>query len=330
MTLEDFTTYTIVEELDRITVDSSTQITFDGISRNEDTYIYKDKTAGYFGNYTHNIEFMEDGASIHSSMLGIWGVTNSIDDFNNWSEGQYVYINLNTSPSPDEVNVSLGDKGNSETDSTTLCLTDTRYYLVIERDGTTCTCKIYTDAEHTEGNRVDTLTITCENTTYRYIYAGGARDTNSGTTNDYRFYGKTYDLELDASTASNTTYYTEGNSLRIYISCNNYPNNYIDCWCTRWDEGNWDLTFETFLGSGARDFLFSNVTPGATSEMYNILGTPHYIDSTYSSGNSIICSPIGGTGLSGLRQQRTIAVKSISDKFINKDMFGIKVEGVLL
>jgi len=128
-------------------------------------------------------------------------------------------------------------------------------------------------------------------------------------------------------TAPDTAYYTEGNSLRIYVSCNNYPNNYIDCWCTRWDEGNWDVTFETFLGSGARDFLFSNVTPGAVRELYNILGTPRFIDTTYKSGNSIRIFPIAGTGLYNLREERIIAVKNISDSFITPDRFHIKVEG---
>ena len=121
--------------------------------------------------------------------------------------------------------------------------------------------------------------------------------------------------------------YTEGNSMRIYISCNSYPDHYVNCWCTRWDEDNWGMTFETHMGSGARDFLFRNVVPGACTELYTILGTPHFIDSTYDSGNTLIVSPIYGYGLSSLRKERMIAVKSISDSFINKDYFNIKVEG---
>lgn len=121
--------------------------------------------------------------------------------------------------------------------------------------------------------------------------------------------------------------YTEGYSLRIYVSCNNYPNDYIDCWCTRWQEGNWDVTIETFMKSGARDHLFDNLVPGAVRESYNILGTPTYKDTTYTSSNTLILEPIHGYGLSSVRERRIIAVKRISDKFINYNYFGIKVEG---
>jgi len=117
---------------------------------------------------------------------------------------------------------------------------------------------------------------------------------------------------------------------RIYYSCNNYPNSYIDAPIKRWDEGNWNLTVETFLPSGARDSIFANVTPGAVSELYNILGTPKYIDTTYSSGNTLILEPQGGYGLSSLREKRMIGVKNISDTFINREYFNVKIEGIRL
>jgi len=138
----------------------------------------------------------------------------------------------------------------------------------------------------------------------------------------------TWDTPGGESTESVATHYDEGDSLRIYISCNNYPNNYIDCFCTRWDESNESVTFETVLGSGARNFLFQNVVPGAVTNLYTILGEPYNIDSTYSSSNTIIISPLGGTGLSGLRQERVIGVKNISDTFWVPNKFSVKVEGI--
>lgn len=104
----------------------------------------------------------------------------------------------------------------------------------------------------------------------------------------------------------------------------------IKCWNTRWDEGNWDLTVETFLDVGDRNFLFRNVVPGAYRELYNILGTPKYIDTTYSSSNTLILEPISGYGISSLREKRTIAVKNIADTFIVRDKFGVKIEGIRL
>lgn len=122
------------------------------------------------------------------------------------------------------------------------------------------------------------------------------------------------------------TTYTEGHSLRIYVSCNSYPNHYIDCWCTRWDEDNWGVTIETFMGAGARNFLFNNIVPGAVTELYNVLGTPYFYDTTYESGNTIILEPNNGYNLSGIRERRRVAVKSSSDTFINKDYFSVKLE----
>jgi len=118
----------------------------------------------------------------------------------------------------------------------------------------------------------------------------------------------------------------EGDSLRIYISCNTYPNNKIDCWCKRWDEDNYNIVIETFLSSSGRNTLFSNITPGAVRELYNILGTPYNIDTTYESSNSLILEPLHGYGLSSVRQRRIVAVKNASDTFINPDYFNIKLE----
>jgi len=102
----------------------------------------------------------------------------------------------------------------------------------------------------------------------------------------------------------------------------------ITCWCKRWDEGNWDVTIETFLEPADRNYIMNNVTPGAYRELYNILGTPRYIDTTYSSGNTLILEPRSGFGINDLRQTRTIAVKNISDTFENWETFGLKIEGV--
>lgn len=114
---------------------------------------------------------------------------------------------------------------------------------------------------------------------------------------------------------------------RIYYSGNQYPTYYIDVPITRWDEGNWDLTIEIFLDSGNRNTLFTHLVPGAVGELYNILGTPYYKDITYTSSNTLIIHPLTGYGLSSLREGRMIAVKNISDTFINPEYFGIKIEG---
>jgi hypothetical protein len=102
---------------------------------------------------------------------------------------------------------------------------------------------------------------------------------------------------------------------------------YVDVPISRWDEDNWGITIEAFMESGNRNTLFANVVPGAVKELYNILGTPTFQDLTWESGNTWTVEPLDGYGLSSLRQGREIAVKSISDTFINKDYFLVKVEG---
>jgi len=117
---------------------------------------------------------------------------------------------------------------------------------------------------------------------------------------------------------------------KIYYSCNNYPTNYFYAPITRWTEGNFDLTIEFFAGSSNRNIIFDNIIPGAQTELFNILGTPYYKDTTYSSGNTLILEPNYGYGLSGLRERRVVAVKSISDKFLTPNYFSCKVECVRL
>lgn len=126
------------------------------------------------------------------------------------------------------------------------------------------------------------------------------------------------------------------NSLQIYYG-NEEPNQYVDVMCTRWDEGNWDVTIEIFCNSSSRNTLYSYVTPGAVREMYNILGTPYYWDITYTSGNTLYLVPnssqVGGKAkwaLSSLRVPRRISVKGISDTFINQNYFNVKIEGYIL
>ena len=124
--------------------------------------------------------------------------------------------------------------------------------------------------------------------------------------------------------------FNEGDSLRLYYSGNNYPNNYIDCWCKRWDEGNWDVTIELPLGSGARDELFQYVTPGSYRDLFenNVLGYHYFIDSTFSASmNTLILEPRDGFGLSGLREKRTIVVKNISDTIMTPKLLNVKIEG---
>ena len=115
-----------------------------------------------------------------------------------------------------------------------------------------------------------------------------------------------------------------------YFPSSTAKNQYIDVPCSRWKESDYDIILESFMGSANRGKLFANLVPGAVKEQMNILGVPHYADLTYSSGNSLIVTPLGDTGLSGLRESRTVACKHLKDDFLTPELFTIKLDLVRL
>jgi len=119
----------------------------------------------------------------------------------------------------------------------------------------------------------------------------------------------------------------DGPALKIYMPSQNAAN-YIQCWCKRFDEDNYNVVIETFLGSANRNLLFAHVVPGAQRELWNILGKPKFIDATYQKQNTLWLEPVSGYGLSGIRKSREVAVKSISDQLITPDYFNVKIEAV--
>lgn len=104
----------------------------------------------------------------------------------------------------------------------------------------------------------------------------------------------------------------------------------IQCWGTRWDETNDGMTFETFMDACDRNYLMDNVTPKAVRELYNILGTKKFIDTTFTSSNTLIIEPIDGYGISSLVEKKTIGVKNIRTRLINSETYGVKIEGIFL
>ena len=113
----------------------------------------------------------------------------------------------------------------------------------------------------------------------------------------------------------------------FFISGCSDSHNYILAWCNRWDVSNYSITLETFLDKNAKDALLESTVPGAVRELYNILGTPKYIDTTYNSSNTLLLIPSGS--LASLRNQAYIAVKSLSASPLKgpNEMFQIKIEG---
>ena len=107
-----------------------------------------------------------------------------------------------------------------------------------------------------------------------------------------------------------------------------WTNNPVGCMCSNWKESNYDVTIETFLDASDRGYLFDNLIPGAIKQVYTILGQPHFADLSYSSGNSIIASPIIGSNLADMYSEKVIICKHLTDVPINTKLFHIKLDGV--
>ena len=129
----------------------------------------------------------------------------------------------------------------------------------------------------------------------------------------------------------------------LLIYYDTYENNdFIDCWCSRWDVDNYSVIVETWLKEDDLSILLDNITPGATDELYSILGRPYYYDKTWASENTIKLKPniytrkvadswIGNnnSSLKNMRDECMIFVKNITTHPIvgSKGWIQCKIEG---
>jgi len=90
---------------------------------------------------------------------------------------------------------------------------------------------------------------------------------------------------------------------------------YINCNCSRWDANNYSLTLETWLNKSQLKTLRNYIIPGATGDLYTILGRPHHYDKTWTADNTIRIIPNDsyGSTLDDMRSEKVLFVKNISD-----------------
>ena len=146
--------------------------------RDADTYVYDDFGAGYFGNVVIYFE-SEITAYDDQSVAYIFALTNIADadagDLSSGNDAIYVY----QSRSGSNVNIRLGDFNADDSDTrTTAGSSHPHYYFTFERSGSSATLDIYSDPSRQ--TLVQTLSITCETGTKRYLYALCSRN-DSGT-----------------------------------------------------------------------------------------------------------------------------------------------------
>lgn len=163
---EDFTTYTEVDAGGKLTVISS-KITAANLLRNEDSYVYKDYTAGFFNALDIDFEVFISSVSDAGQGIAVMGLTVSIvNDTTAWGTSDIGVLFLA------ETTIRL-IRGNQVAFDSSITLTvNTLYYCTLARTASsdTVTCTIYSDAGRT--SVVDTLSISGygTGTTYRYLY----------------------------------------------------------------------------------------------------------------------------------------------------------------
>jgi len=120
---------------------------------------------------------------------------------------------------------------------------------------------------------------------------------------------------------------------------------FIDCWCTRWDQSNWNITVETFLDKSDLNTLLDNTLPGAVGELWEVLGSIVHYDQSWEGLNTIKFTPhpyttftpntgnFSGTNksdLSDMRNETIVYVKNITTSPVEGDsgIINVKIEAV--
>ena len=95
----------------------------------------------------------------------------------------------------------------------------------------------------------------------------------------------------------------------------------IPCACSRFTVDNYSITIETWLKKSDVQKIRNNVMPGATRDMCNILGLPHFFDTTFTRDNTLRLIPnvSFGSNLPYMRGEKTVFCKSIQTNPLSGD-----------
>jgi len=195
---EDFTTYTEVDPDTEVTVISST-ISWANLECATESRVHYDKGVGHFGDFEQLFDIYIDSASTLNSEFPALSLSNILGyttDFKSGDDALQVILRWINSA---ETQVYIYDRSNDNSDKGNIGVDDTWYYLTWERDDTTLTCKCYSD--ESRETLLDTLTITCETGTKRYIYGMVNHGSSSG---DY-YTGHIRNLDLQEAGAETFT-----------------------------------------------------------------------------------------------------------------------------
>lgn len=121
--------------------------------------------------------------------------------------------------------------------------------------------------------------------------------------------------------------------LNIYYDTLELPNR-TSSWCSKWDTSNYSATIETWLQKEDMENIITNIKPGAVSELFQVLGSPYYYDTSWTGDNTIRIAPNPSSATSTLRYMRKEIIlypKTVSTSPIAglRDWFLFKIEGYI-
>lgn len=199
--MENFTTYTEFDNNNHINLVGTNHID-STVKRNEDAYLYDDKGAAHFTDFTH--DFALKAQDLHAQALSIgYMLANTVDDwYAIWgANGVHIAVSPQKFSGISNRNFVLYAKptGGLQYDVTGQLSIGVWYYFRMVKLGTALNCGIYSTAllrdagDGTDGD-VDNLTLTFTvDQDFRYVYAVNTR--NDGNT--YQSDVDIEDLELN-------------------------------------------------------------------------------------------------------------------------------------
>ena len=110
----------------------------------------------------------------------------------------------------------------------------------------------------------------------------------------------------------------------LYISgCNtdkpaSYPTCYFGVGCSKWDMSDQLHTIEFITTKSNRAKLWNNINPGKIEEWDFPFDKKYYIDTTYTSGNTLLLTPVPGSHLASIRDETKIVVKSYKETLFGR------------
>lgn len=171
--VEDFTTYTEVDSDSKLVVLSTTATLTLGNTRGQDYGARKDAGAGHFGDFTHLVTGIATNMSASPNIPRFgWellsNVTGDMEDASVNTHG----VSLMIRDGDYLIYVTdWSDDSEDFYDATNA----TSYYCTFSRSSTTLQALIYSDSGRT--SLLDTISTTCETTTYQYLTVAASQNT---------------------------------------------------------------------------------------------------------------------------------------------------------